>query len=211
MSEIEISKSELSTYRAQLAKMSADGRRGELQNHLFKATSCFMMAGVVAAAMVDAGDPRPEGVRNSMWQLFIMIGRGITLPEIVSKCTHHGAPWLKKFSMLPIDDQKTLAEDKPVRLVVRGDDNKWTHRMLRYSEIGPDQKQILDQLIGVDGIRSEKEQIMWLDRASQKSVQTVDADKISEPITVKGDYIIVRQPMKISRRQLNAYLAQMKD
>lgn len=89
--------------------------------------------------------------------------------------------WLKAISQLPMPDQERIASGKTLPLVVAGTvGQKWTVLQVAPRDVQPAK---IKQLIGPDGIRSEAEQIAWLESAAVETTKRKERRTLG-PITI---------------------------
>lgn len=111
---------------------------------------------------------------------------------------------LKKVSALPIPEQKAILTRDRVLLVVPREAGKFDNRQVAPNELIGAQR---EQVFANDHLRSESEQIIWLEAKAMKQ-RSVKA-KTDEIYANKRKQCLVVNGVEISRDDLLRYLAQM--
>lgn len=139
-----------------LDAMSEDELR-QLFSRVYSATiDGIRVAAIVYAKMKERGIDIP-GVGQLMSESLSLVAENALLPEIVFQLAGNPS-LLKKVSLLPLTDQKKIANGEPLA-VAEKDGDKYTHRMMAVTDMSP---AVASQVFVGRSIRTLPQQIAFL-------------------------------------------------
>lgn len=127
------------------------------------------------------------------------IAAGQLLPELFLEAS--GCPMLLRQTMtLPLQDQKRIAENKPVKVMLTGGD----HLLIEPKNLTAQQ---IKQVFSATGLRSEGQQISWL--MEQRERTQIKGQPRPEVIVDRKNHGIRVDSVFISAADLTRYLSQL--
>lgn len=142
----------------ELVHKTTDELKAALADCLRVTVDGLRMAAVYVRELESRGEDL-AALKVSMMKYLRLIAYGQMLPEVVVR--YAGQPLLLNIiGSLPVPDQGRLAAGDSVKMVTYTSDGQLTHRMVDPRELHPAQmRQVFDK----GSIRSESEQVVWLD------------------------------------------------
>lgn len=163
----------------------------ELTVQLRHTAEAMMRLAWIVRILEDRGEDL-SGLRLPLINHLRRIAYGQVLPELVVRFAAQPA-LLTRVSMLPMPDQQRLASGESVRLVVfreAPDGRRVTdHRLVDPSKLTQDQ---IWQVFGQDRIRSESEQVLYLEERSMRPATTPPPRGKVRPDRQRGGLIVNR-------------------
>jgi hypothetical protein len=191
---------------AETAGLGEAELRTKLKSELEVCTRSLIRVAVLVRRLEEAGADLSDIRSQSFLALLRRIAYGQLLPEIAERWLD-SRDVLRRVASLPIPEQRKVAADKPMPVVVR-DGDQMTHRLLRPSTM--DQRQAAQVFAG-DHIRDEAEQRTWLERRQEtQERQTGRPNESGVRLDVKARCLrVTGQNVIITASQLSEYLSRL--
>lgn len=175
----------------------------QLRDEFAKAMIVTVGGVIRLAAIVRVLEDRGEDVSDIQFgHMLRRVACGQVLPELVVKLQWQPR-LLNKVAMLPIADQRTVAEDRPIK-VATVENGARTHRMVRLMQMSPDE---VRRVFAKDHIRDVGEQVSMMESeaATERHVNRppVTIDPRRKGIVVTGEKVF------ISFKELTSHLASL--
>lgn len=190
--------------RAELEPKATD----ELQRLLVEDFDATVMRIKRMAATIRIMEERGEEIKNEglrMIQHLRAIAHGRMMPELVCACLDKRL-LLNAAASLPLPDQKRIADDERIKVVVVTDEGTTYRKVRALAMSAPEIRQVLDTSRLSPHIRSEAEQVSWLnaaDRRTPKPVEPVVVVAHPKGIRINGAMTISRAEWKRWDRELD--------
>jgi hypothetical protein len=177
-----------------------------LKSELEVCTRSLIRTAVLVRRLEEAGSDLSAIRSQSFLALLRRIAYGQLLPEIAERWLD-SRDVLRRVASLPIPEQRKVAADQPMAVVVREGDQV-THRLLRPSTM--DQRQAAQVFAG-DHIRDEAEQRTWLERRQETQERSTGRPHDSGVrLDVKGRCLrVTGHNVIITASQLSEYLTRL--
>lgn len=177
-----------------LAEMTTEQLRGELARSLELTAAHLVRLALIVRTLEDRGEDL-AGLRIHMLPYLRQIAYGQVLPEIVVRFAE--SPLLiRSISTLPIPDQRSIAEGRPVPMAIRKDDGSVDHRLVDPAYLRREQ---VAQVFARDRIRPIEEQIVLLEaRGKPREPKPATKGGAVRPDRERGGIVVGRTFVPLS-------------
>jgi len=191
----------------QAARMTDDAKYcfDVLQDGLDSSAEGLLMAARAMAIADSAGHEIPSRISKRMVGYLRKIARQDMLPEVLIALDW--APSLMRtVSKYPIEDQKTVAEGKPIPVVVMAEGG-WTEKPYCVEDMSQEHRK---QVFGRDGLRNTSAQSSYLESAkTDRHVKAIAVTSDGIRVDKKLGGIYVPTPSFIPAADLATYLGKL--